>query len=138
MDSSHVSLCAMVMRSEGFDQYRCDKNLSLGVNTINLSKILKCAGNEDVITLKCEEDTDNLSMYFESPNQDRVSEFELKLMDIESEHLGIPDTEYKCNVRLPASEFQRIIRDLGILGDSCKLHYLLPLICHLYNPITYL
>ena len=43
-------------------------------------------------------------------SQDRVSEFELKLMDIESEHLGIPDTEYKCTVRLPAAEFQRIIR----------------------------
>ena len=42
--------------------------------------------------------------------QDRVSEFELKLMDIESEHLGIPETEYKCTVKLPAAEFQRIIR----------------------------
>ena len=31
-------------------------------------------------------------------------------MDIESEHLGIPETEYKCTVRLPAAEFQRIIR----------------------------
>ena len=121
MDSSHVSLCAMVMRSEGFDHYRCDKTLSLGVNTANLGKLLKCAGNEDVITLKSEDDTDNLTMHFESQSQDRVSEFELKLMDIESEHLGIPDTEYKCNVRLPAAEFQRIIRDLGILGDSCKL-----------------
>jgi proliferating cell nuclear antigen len=121
MDSSHVSLCAMVMRSEGFDHYRCDMNISLGVNTGNLSKILKCAGNEDVITLKSEEQTDNLTMHFESPSQDRVSEFELKLMDIESEHLGIPDTEYKCNVRLPASEFQRIIRDLGVLGDSCEI-----------------
>lgn len=121
MDSSHVSLCAMMMRSEGFDHYRCDKTMSLGVNTANLGKLLKCAGNEDVITLKSEEDTDNLTMHFESPSQDRVSEFELKLMDIESEHLGIPETEYKCNVRLPAAEFQRIIRDLGILGDSCKL-----------------
>lgn len=119
MDSSHVSLCAMVMRSEGFDHFRCDKSLSLGVNLLNLSKLLKCAGNEDVITLKSEESGDSLAMHFESPSQDRVSEFELKLMDIESEHLGIPDTEYKCNVRLPASEFQRIIRDLGILGDSC-------------------
>ena len=27
-------------------------------------------------------------------------------MDIESEHLGIPETEYKCNVRLPSAEFQ--------------------------------
>lgn len=121
MDSSHVSLCALLIRSEGFDHYRCDKNLSLGVNTPNLAKILKCAGNDDVITLKSEEDTDNLSMNFESPSQDRVSEFELKLMDIESEHLGIPDTEYKCTVRMPSGEFQRIIRDLGVLGDTCEI-----------------
>lgn len=24
-------------------------------------------------------------------------------------------------VRLPAAEFQRIIRDLGVLGDTCKI-----------------
>ena len=44
MDSSHVSLCALKMNAEGFDHYRCDKSISLGVNTPNLSKILKCAG----------------------------------------------------------------------------------------------
>lgn len=44
MDSSHVSLCALRMKAEGFDHYRCDVNISLGVNTPNLSKILKCAG----------------------------------------------------------------------------------------------
>ena len=121
MDSSHVSLCALLMRSDGFDHYRCDKNTSLGLNTPNLAKILKCAGNEDLVTLKSQEDTDTLTMMFESANQDRVSEFELKLMDIESEHLGIPETEYKCNVRLPSAEFQRIIRDLGVLGDTCTI-----------------
>ena len=42
-------------------------------------------------------------------------------MDIDSEHLGIPETEYKCNVRLPSAEFQRIIRDLGVLGDTCSI-----------------
>ena len=121
MDSSHVSLCALSMKSEGFDHYRCDRNIALGVNTPNLSKILKCAGNDDVITLKSEEDTDTLTMNFESPSQDRISEFELKLMDIESEQLGIPETEYKCNVRLPSAEFQRIIRDLSVLGDTCNI-----------------
>ena len=109
------------MRSDGFDHYRCDKNTSLGLNTPNLAKILKCAGNEDIVTLKSQEDTDTLTMVFETQNQDRLSEFELKLMDIESEHLGIPETEYKCNVRLPSAEFQRIIRDLGVLGDTCTI-----------------
>ena len=91
------------------------------MNTPNLGKILKCAGNDDVVTLKSEEGTDNLALHFESPSQDRISEFELKLMDIDSEHLGIPETEYKCNVRLPSAEFQRIIRDLGVLGDTCSI-----------------
>ena len=50
------------------------------------------------------------SSHIQQIYQDRVSEFELKLMDIESEHLGIPETEYKCTVKLPAAEFQRIIR----------------------------
>ena len=66
MDASHVSLCALVLRPEGFDHYRCDRNISLGVNLGNLSKILKCAGNDDIITLKAEDSADNLTLMFES------------------------------------------------------------------------
>ena len=42
-------------------------------------------------------------------------------MDIESDHLGIPDMEYKTTIRMPSSEFQRIIRDLGVLGETCQI-----------------
>lgn len=121
MDSSHVSLVHVTMRSEGFDHYRCDRALSLGVNSANMSKILKCSGNDDIITLKAEDTADALTMMFESPNQDRIADFELKLMDIESEPLGIPDTEYKCTIRMPSGEFQRIIRDLQVIGDTCVI-----------------
>lgn len=121
MDSSHVSLCALSLKAEAFDHYRCDRPVALGVNTANLSKLLKCSGNDDTVTLKSEEEGDSLSLTFEAPNQDRISQFALKLMDIESEHLGIPDTDYKCNVKMPSAEFQRIIRDLGVLGDTCSI-----------------
>ena len=40
MDSSHVSLCALQMKSEGFEHYRCDKNVSLGISTKNFNQIL--------------------------------------------------------------------------------------------------
>lgn len=92
-----------------------------GINTKNLGLFLKCAGNEDIITMKANETSDTLTLTFESGGQDRISEFDLKLMAIESEHLGIPDTEYKCNVKMPSSEFQRIIRDIGVLGDACTI-----------------
>ncbi len=122
MDASHVSLCALSLRAEGFDDYRCDKQFSMGLSTQNFAKVLKCAGNDDQITLKhSEEQQDCVSMEFISPEENRVSEFSLKLMDIDSEHMGIPDTDYKCNVRLPSSEFQRIVRDLQVLGDACEI-----------------
>lgn len=31
MDSSHVALVSMCLRNEAFDPFRCDRNLSLGV-----------------------------------------------------------------------------------------------------------
>ncbi len=54
MDTSHVSLCQLMLRNDGFDSFRCDRNLRLGLSLANLSKILKCAGNDDVITLSAQ------------------------------------------------------------------------------------
>ncbi|CAN0520067.1 unnamed protein product, partial [Ectocarpus sp. 12 AP-2014] len=55
------------------------------------------------------------------PEQDRISDFELKLMDIDSEHLGIPKTEYNCIIQMPSAEFARIMRDLQVIGDTCTI-----------------
>jgi len=42
----------------------------------------------------------------------------MKLMDIDSEHLGIPDAEYHAIVRMPSAEFARICKDLSSIGDT--------------------
>jgi proliferating cell nuclear antigen len=52
---------------------------------------------------------------------DRISDYELKLMDIDADTLGIPDTEYDACVTMPSSEFSRIVRDLSGLGESVKI-----------------
>jgi len=121
MDSSHVSLVALVCRREGFDHYRADRNISLGINLQSMSKVMKCAGNDDIITIKADDQGDNVTFIFESPKQHRLSHFSLKLMDIDSEHLGIPDTEYKCVVRMSSSEFQRIVREMAVMGDTVRI-----------------
>jgi len=75
MDSSHVSLVSMLLRSEGFENFRCDRTLSLGINTANMAKILKCAGNEDVITIKAEDNADVVTFVFENKDTDKVADF---------------------------------------------------------------
>ena len=36
MDSSHVSLVALLLRSDGFEHYRCDRNMTMGMNLSNM------------------------------------------------------------------------------------------------------
>ena len=40
------------LRSDGFEHFRCDRNLSMGVSLNNMAKILKCMGNDDILTMK--------------------------------------------------------------------------------------
>ncbi|CAG9798411.1 unnamed protein product [Chironomus riparius] len=118
MDNSHVSLVSLNLRSDGFDKYRCDRNLSLGMNLANMAKILKCANNNDTVTIKAQDNADTVTFMFESQNQEKMSDYEMKLMNLDQEHLGIPETDYACVVRMPAHEFARICRDLTQFGDS--------------------
>ena len=69
MDSSHVSLVSLALSSDGFEPYRCDRNATLGMDTGTLSKILKCASNDDSITVKAEDTGDTVSFVFESPSK---------------------------------------------------------------------
>ncbi|TKC45510.1 hypothetical protein EI555_019745 [Monodon monoceros] len=86
MDSSHVSLMQLTLRSEGFG--------------------------------RAEDNVDALALVFEAPNQEKVSDYEMKLMDLDFEQLGIPEQEYSCVVKMPSGEFARICRDLSHIGDA--------------------
>ena len=102
----------VTLRTEGFETFRCDKNLALGVNMDTMGKLMKCAANDDTITLKSEDNGDLLGLVFESKvtdlcclrkwktscfqSGDKSSEFEMKLMDLDIEQLGIPEQDYRC------------------------------------------
>jgi proliferating cell nuclear antigen len=121
MDSSHVSLVSLVLTPESVEEYRCDNNMSLGINMASMTKIMKCADNNDRTILRAEPDSDIVTFVFENSDKDKLSEYEMKLMDIDSEHLGIPDQTYGAVVRMPSAEFQRIIRDLSTIGESVEI-----------------
>lgn len=120
MDNSHVALVAMLLRADGFSPYRCDRNIALGINLNSLAKVLRCAQNEDMITLRALDTVDCLQLVFESTENDRISEYDIKLMDIDQEHMGIPETDYAAAITLPSAEFQKICRDLSQLSESGK------------------
>ena len=52
LSSSTSSPPPLQLRSDGFEHYRCDRNLSMGINLNNMAKMLKCANNDDTVTMK--------------------------------------------------------------------------------------
>ena len=66
MDSGHVSLVSLKINEGGFEDYRSDKDITLGINLIDFSKILKMAKADDTLTLKAEDGNAFLSISFEN------------------------------------------------------------------------
>merc|ERR1719265_2857203 len=66
-------------------------------------------------------DADTVSFQCESALEDRIADFDLKLMRIESEHMEIPEQHYKATAKLPSGEFQKICRDLKEFGETMQV-----------------
>lgn len=117
MDSSHVALCSLKLHAVGFDSYKCDNPITIGINVGQLSKVLKCAEAQDGVELSTDGDAE-MRVDFVSQDTSRSSNFVLRLIELDVETLEIPDIEYDCEVNMPSSEFQRIIRELAALGEG--------------------
>jgi proliferating cell nuclear antigen len=66
MDSCHVALVSLLLKEKAFSHYHCHKPLTLGLTIENVAKILKIAGNDDSLTLQCEDEPSFLKFRFES------------------------------------------------------------------------
>merc|ERR1712241_1089198 len=84
-------------------------------------KILKMCGQSDSLKLKWQNEADTVTFQCESGEEDRIAEFQLKLMQIESEHMEIPEQHYKVIAKLPSAEFQKICRDLKEFGETMQV-----------------
>ena len=87
----------------------------------NMAKILKCATNEDSITIKADDNGDAVTFVFESEKKDKHSVFDLKLSNIDAENLGIPETDYSVTIQMPSGEFQKICKDLQQICDTVTI-----------------
>lgn len=66
MDNSHVALVALTLGQNGFEAYRADRPITLGISVGNLAKVLKLASNEDRIILRAEEEATSLQIIFDN------------------------------------------------------------------------
>lgn len=120
MDSSHVALVQMMLKCENFEVYRCNESFNMGLNMANLNKVFG-AFTSGTLSIQCEDDSETVKFIFEDEKNNKSQKYELRLMDLDTEQLGIPEQEYEATFTMPSSEFSRIVKDLLVMGESVTI-----------------
>lgn len=123
MDSSHVALVQLNLIGDDFDNFRCEDVYRLGINMDNLKKIFTAYTMGDAVHINCQggPDADSVSFVFQDSKNLKSQRYELRLMDLDIEQLGIPEQEYSASFTMLSSEFTRIIKDMLIVGESVTI-----------------
>merc|ERR1712151_56203 len=98
-----------------------ERPTSLGMNVDSLAKILKMCSPNDSLKVRWQSGADVVNFQCEHGQGDRIADFDLKLMQIESEHMEIPEQQYKVVAKLPSSEFLKVCRDLKEMGETMQI-----------------
>ena len=122
MDSSHTVLVHLKLNAEQFEVYKCKQRTVIGVNMINLFKLIKTMGNSDTLTLHLEEENQcMLGIRIENSEKNSITKFKLNLMDLHEENIQIPPPTFSSVITMPSIDFQKICRDMHNLAEELEI-----------------
>lgn len=118
MDGARCACINMKLRAESFEEYRCDGKYTVGVNVASMFKLVRITGSHDTVTLYMVPTCSNeLGITIENSDKNSMTDFRLKLLDVDSEEITIPDVEFDSVITMPSAYFQRLCRDALNIAD---------------------
>jgi proliferating cell nuclear antigen len=122
MDSSHVAFCKLTIPSTSCTYYKTEGDYVIGLHIPTLCKFLASCDKEDAVELKYSPDNqDILEIKFVSRDLKRQSNFNYKLLHIDSEELNVPEIQFAALITLPYSMLNGIIKNLLLIGDTVNI-----------------
>jgi proliferating cell nuclear antigen len=141
MDNTRTVLVHLRLYANKFEKYsfnHSSPSITIGVNTDHLYRIVRTATNDDTITFFVEEnDPNTLGILLEDSEKKQVTNYKLNLLDRDEPEINLRDTEYSTHITMPSLDFQKMCRDMTLLGAktveiknvgssltfSCKGHF---------------
>lgn len=120
LDTARVALVDFELQSDNFEEYECGEPVVAGVNVTNMFKLLKTISNTDTLSMELN-NRDNIKITIENSAKKSCTKFELKLLDIDEDHIEVPDIPIASVTILPSMDFQRICRDMNNLSSEIEI-----------------
>ena len=128
MDSSHVCFVDYYLAKADCKSLKVDgDDIVIGVSTTILSQILAAIGitpaSSSDIHLVCRiQDTkelqDKLLISYTNEKQAKNGEFEIQLLDISEDSIGLPDITYSGTLRTNTTDICTAVKEVSFFGDS--------------------
>jgi proliferating cell nuclear antigen len=122
MDNSHIVLVHLKLEASRFEYYKCDNKMSIGINMLNLHKLIKTINSNDTLTLFMDNgDMNHIGIKIENGEKNTKTTYKLILLDLDNPKISIDPAEFNSVLTLPSSDFQKICRDMHNLSDFVEV-----------------
>ena len=120
MDNTRTVLVHLRLYADKFEKYAYKHSAGrfvIGVNTDHLHRIVRTATNDDTITFYVDQsDPNSLGVLLEDGEKKQVTRYKLNLLDRDEPDIQLPETEFSTHITMPSVDFQKICRDMTLLG----------------------
>jgi proliferating cell nuclear antigen len=108
--------------ADKFEYYHCPKKVVVGMNMMNLFKIINTAGNDDTLTFIVDESESNrFQIKIENGDKNTKDIFKLNMIDIDYTPIEIPAVQFESVITLPTTDFQKYCRDMEHIGEKVEI-----------------
>ena len=126
MDKSHVCLANIEIKSKWFSEYDCINNNKISVDSNHFAILMNYALKHDNIELKFEDEVEPEKLYVNFLNGKETKGafdhfFELNLIEIEEDSLGIPDVEYDVDFVIESKKLTELLSELNTFGQDLNI-----------------
>lgn len=120
LDTARAALIDLHLPCDNFEEYECpEEECVAGVNITNTFKLLKPITNND--TLEIDYTKEVLKFKIHNEVKKSKTEFQLKLLEIDEDHIQIPEIDTEVTTVMQSSDFQRICRDMMNLSSEITI-----------------
>ncbi len=113
MDPSGISMVSFFIPNKAFSKYEVEKQVQIGINLENLSKILSSSRSNEQLVMK---DAGNkLSIEFIGENSRR--RYKLPMIDIKKEADKEPKIEFESTIEVKSDPFKEVLKDATSLSS---------------------
>ena len=118
MDRSHIGFVHYSLAKADCKVLKVPVPQIIGMNMLNLSRVLSNVGAADSIKLTLNKARDRLVVNYSNEKIGKKAVYELPMLEINEDAVDLPDLTYAAKVSAKTSDIVGVIKEVGAFGDN--------------------